>query len=791
LASVTSKAAIGGDRPVWRVSIRIRFVAVTALVAFCAAAAVAISDFAQIRALTLQSESQRLRNEAELVAAHIRTPYDIMRNDVLTLSKTPPISGIARSLAHRGYDPDDGSTLLHWRKRLETIFVSILSNAPAYVRIRYIGVADGGRELARVDRVDGSIRVVPPGEYEQKGGEPYFDIGIGTPRGEVRLSAVTLDRDNGTIDSGMPVLHAMTPVYGPDGVLFGLVVIAAKYDALLDGVLRSINPVGDLFLLDEAGNYIVKPRRRPFGELQLAELRHDEVSNPAIAAISALRPGERLTRFDDRGKPAVAAAAQVDLRDLRRGHEIQVGLAVSEDRFLSPAREALHSAVLAGAPIVLVATLVAFLFANLLSKPLKLLAEEIRSTVADVPDNVALARRSDEIGDVYRAFEDLSRELDSARAAERAVYERMHTLRYKAMDALIAIDERGTIVEFNESAQKMFGYGAEEAIGRNVSMLMPSPHREAHDGYIGHYLRTGEERIIGGIRNVEAIRRNGELFPVELRVSEVEVDGKRFFNGTVRDVAERVALERRVAAQMRELKRSNRDLDEFAYIASHDLKEPLRGISNHARFLEEDYGDVVGDDGKKRIARLQELCVKASNLITDLLLWSRLGRDEQSRDRIDPNAVVREFRETHAEMLAERNAEVVVETRLPPIFGDRTRIASLFQNLIVNGIKYNDSAAKTIRIGYRPDAPSPLGAPIAAFYVADNGIGIAEEHRDIVFQIFKRLNSEKAYGSGTGAGLSFAQKIVERHGGRIWIDSTPGEGSTFYFTLSEAADEFP
>jgi light-regulated signal transduction histidine kinase (bacteriophytochrome) len=224
----------------------------------------------------------------------------------------------------------------------------------------------------------------------------------------------------------------------------------------------------------------------------------------------------------------------------------------------------------------------------------------------------------------------------------------------------------------------------------------------------------------------------------------------------------------------------------FAYIASHDLKEPLRGISNHARFLMEDNGDILDEGAHKRIDRIMQLCTRADRLISDLLAWSRLGRADMGVEPINVRNALEEIRCTHAEFLAARNALIELEEDLPQILGDRPHIVSVFTNLILNGIKYNDRRQPLIQIGFLPAHPDPDGDPRDTYFVRDNGIGIAQDFRETVFTIFKRLNSEKAYGEGTGAGLSFVQKIIEQHGGRIWLDSTPGQGSTFYFTVRRA-----
>ena len=229
------------------------------------------------------------------------------------------------------------------------------------------------------------------------------------------------------------------------------------------------------------------------------------------------------------------------------------------------------------------------------------------------------------------------------------------------------------------------------------------------------------------------------------------------------------------------LKRSNADLDDFAYIASHDLKEPLRAINNHSCFLLEDYADKLDEDGVKRLNRLIYLTARMEKLIADLLYFSRLGREVLGFNSTDLNNVIDDLKKTFEATFVEQRIEVRVPESLPTIKCDTARTTELFRNLIANAIKYNDSDEKRIEIGFKNSQGAKKDGYV--FFVKDNGIGIEESHHKDVFRIFKRLNSKKRYGEGTGSGLTFVKKIVEQHGGKIWLESEEGRGSVFYFTL--------
>src|ERR1700730_3066033 len=174
-------------------------------------------------------------------------------------------------------------------------------------------------------------------------------------------------------------------------------------------------------------------------------------------------------------------------------------------------------------------------------------------------------------------------------------------------------------------------------------------------------------------------------------------------------------------------------------------------------------------------------------LVNDLLYFARLGRQELAIQPTDLNAVIRDIEMMSETLLQEHNAAIVIPHPLPSISCDKTRITEVFRNLITNAAKYNDNDVKRIEIGYLDEVKTKDGVARQVFYVRDNGIGIAEEFHEDIFRIFKRLNAEDDDKKGTGVGLTFVRKIVERHGGRIWFDLSPGEGATFYFTLDQGA----
>jgi light-regulated signal transduction histidine kinase (bacteriophytochrome) len=253
------------------------------------------------------------------------------------------------------------------------------------------------------------------------------------------------------------------------------------------------------------------------------------------------------------------------------------------------------------------------------------------------------------------------------------------------------------------------------------------------------------------------------------------------------DITTRHEYEREREQHRHELERSNADLEEFAYIASHDLKEPLRGIANNAKFLREDYAEKLDQEGINRLSRLGYLTQRMEQLINDLLYFSHLGHQALAVQMTDLNAVIRDIELMSETSLEEHNVTIVIPRALPSIYCDKVRITEAFRNLNTNAVKYNDSVTKLIEIGYHDEVKRGDLVEARVFYVKDNGIGVAEEFHEDIFRIFKRLNSEDDDKKGTGVGLTFVRRIVERHGGRIWLDSAPGKGTTFHFTIEHGA----
>jgi PAS domain S-box-containing protein len=350
-----------------------------------------------------------------------------------------------------------------------------------------------------------------------------------------------------------------------------------------------------------------------------------------------------------------------------------------------------------------------------------------------------------------------------------------------ASDAVVCVDETQRIVFFNEDAERIFGYTPDEVLGQPLETLIPDRFASAHVVRVTEFSHSPvAARQMGERGTISGRRKSGEEFPAEASISKLDVAGGRIFTAVLRDVTERRNAEEALARQAHELARSNAELEQFAYVASHDLQEPLRMVASYTQLLSRRYQGRLDGDADEFIGFAVEGVTRMQSLIADLLAYSRVGTRLAEPSEIAMEDTLRRILAELRPTIAETGA-LVTHDPLPVVTGDPTQLFQLLQNLVQNAIKF-----------HKPDEPPRVR--IAAeelesvwrFSVRDEGIGIAPEFQDRIFIIFQRLHNRGDY-PGTGIGLAICKKIVERHGGRIWVESAAGEGSTFYFTLPKRA----
>lgn len=358
-----------------------------------------------------------------------------------------------------------------------------------------------------------------------------------------------------------------------------------------------------------------------------------------------------------------------------------------------------------------------------------------------------------------------------------------------SLDPIITINHAGVITEFNRAAEQTFGHPRQKVLGTKPSdVLFPTTMPGGQQNRIDRYLAAGEGSLLGRRVEVMAIRANGEVFPAELTMTISMNQGEPLLTFFVRDISERKAAEEEQERHQAELERSNEELQQFAYVASHDLQEPLRKILTFGDRLQSRCGDSLDEMGQECVERMQNAARRMQTLIDGLLTLSRVTTKGREFVSVDLAKVAREV-VTDLEVRVEKSGALVEVGHLPTIQADPLQMRQLLQNLIGNALKFRcDDVPLVVKVNgsFLHDRESRRGVSPAdercRLVVEDNGIGFEQRYADRIFGVFQRLHSRESY-EGTGIGLAICKKIAERHGGTITARGEPGQGACFEVIL--------
>jgi PAS domain S-box-containing protein len=346
-----------------------------------------------------------------------------------------------------------------------------------------------------------------------------------------------------------------------------------------------------------------------------------------------------------------------------------------------------------------------------------------------------------------------------------------------APDAMLVVDQDGEIVLLNVQAEKQFGYRRDELLGQQVKNIIPEGFAER---LIADALRPAADALaqqIGTGIELSGRRKNGSEFPIELMLSPLENAQGMLVTAAIRDITTRKKAEAHLLLKVDELNRSNEELGQFAYVASHDLQEPLRMVASYTQLLSSRYKGKLDSDADEFIAFAVDGASRMQRLIQDLLAYSRVGsKKQQLIDVSSEEALQRAVINLRGAI--EESGALVTHDPLPTVLADEMQLIQLFQNLIGNGIKYQSPGVPRVHI-----SAARNGGHKWIFSVKDNGMGIDSQYFEKIFGMFQRLHKREEF-AGTGIGLAICKKIVERHDGTLSVASQPGQGSTFSFALA-------
>ena len=348
-----------------------------------------------------------------------------------------------------------------------------------------------------------------------------------------------------------------------------------------------------------------------------------------------------------------------------------------------------------------------------------------------------------------------------------------------APDGMVVVNQRGEIVLLNAQSEKQFGYLRNELIGRKVKSIIPEGFAER---LIADETRTAAEALaqhIGTGIELYGLRKDGSEFPIEIMLSPLESAEGILVTAAIRDITTRKDAEAHLVQNVKELNRSNEELEQFAYVTSHDLQEPLRMVASYTQLLSRRYKGKLDSDADEFIAFAVDGANRMQRLIQDLLTFSRVGKKGQDLLDISSDDALQQAI-LNLRGAIEESGAIVTRGPMPEVKANETELTQLFQNLVGNGIKYQGPGTPHIHISAVKN-----GSPKWIFSVQDDGLGIDPQFFERIFGMFQRLHKRDEF-AGTGMGLAICKKIVEQHGGSISVDSTPGKGSTFHFTLAES-----
>jgi len=711
------------------------------------------------------------------------------RGDALGFASAVAVDGIVRASTNGGTDPSNGSTVVQWRDRLATRFVAELSAKPNYAMFRIVGVADGGREILRVDRsgLGSAVRVVPPDELQQQAGRDYFQRVTKLASGEVDVSPIELERSRGGVIDNLqiPVLRVATPIHAADGRLFGFVIINVDLREQFER-LRTSDGIGQVFLVNEHGDYLVHPDRSQEFGFEFGRPQRVQDDFPALADALAKRITTAQLVQDRAGAQLGVGIATVRLA---QGTPVTMVLTWPYARVIEPAVAVRNATIIAGIATALIAIGLAFMLARSLTRPLTRMTAAVEAFGRGEPMAVPTDAQG-EIGILASAFSRMADDVGAKTAALRRNAKTFDGIMNSMADGLLVVDEKGKTLLSNAAVRAMFG--ERDDVGSDDWRKI---YHRFHSDEVTPI--APEETPIGRAMRGESfdrvqlvMRREGETKSMHIMSSGRPLyDESGAFIGAVivyRDTTE----DRQVERQLRQSQKMDA-VGQLTGGVAHDFNNILTVITGTIEILRDGVADrpQLAD-----VARMiDEAAARGAELTQQLLAFAR--RQPLQPRRVDPNALMLEVAGLLRSTLGEQvEIATALEDQVWQTIVDPALLHTAVLNLAVNARDAMPDGGKlTLETGnvildeaYAQQNPEVRPGPHVLIAVSDTGTGMSQA---VIDKVFEPFFTTKDVGKGTGLGLSMVYGFVKQSGGNIKVYSEEGHGTTIKIYLPRAVGE--
>ena len=718
-----------------------------------------------------------LGDAAEIGSTQFSAPIAAFSNDVKFLGKTPPIKGIIRAVENGGIDPMSGSTTDEWSERLAVVFTAFLGAKPNYFQIRYIGIAHNGREITRVERFKNRVVRVTGDQLQSKANRPYFKAARTLKPGQVYLSDISLNREQGKVSTPhVRTIRAAAPIYSNQAEVFGIVIVNMDIGPMLDRLEETARGKHDIYVTNAAGDYLIHPDPSKTFGFDLETPHRIREDYPVLGSILQHMPEKtRQIIYED---DVVASARKVAFDPLSQEQYIEILMIASEEDLLAGAVTVRNQSALLAFVLIIAATAFALFFAYLLVRPVVQItrATQMLSEQEDVDiSRVTLPNQSpDEIGILARSFQHMVTRLQQRDAALKdrgveleASEAKIRTILETAPDGIITIDEHGIVESFNTSAGQIFGYAQENVIGKDVSLIVVLPDGVNTKDFLSHYVPTEASDLPVFRREIEGRRNNDTRFPMDISISPAQVSSRLLFTLVVRDVTDRKQAERRVLHTEKLAA-----VGKLVASIAHEFNNPIYGIRNALEQTLEH--STVPTNHQTTLQLAISECNRIANLVRELQEFNCpttgkvTGMNLHQAIENTLHLIQTRFQSRGIKVITQFSAD------MPEIEAVSDQVRQVILNLLQNA---EDAIAES---GGTVTVSTAVIGTMAEFTVTDTGAGIAEEH---LGKIFDPFFTTKGQVKGTGLGLSTSYNIVKQHRGDLTVESTPGQGAAFRVIL--------